>query len=139
MWVRIPSGVLCTRDGIGIHTGLRCQVLRVRVPPGVRTYDGTGIHTCFKIKVLRVQIPLGVLKGESLVSNAETFTKEEVFEVILNRRKEILERIKTPSGDDNESYIFSLKVRCNEIGHILDALGYDKYIKKDEDIEELLK
>lgn len=74
------------------------------------------------------------------MNNSETFTKDEVFDTILKRRQDLEERIKNPSKKDTSDYIFSLKVRWNEIGHILDALGYSEYEEQktlDDDLDEI--
>ena len=50
---------VCPCDGIGIHTALRRQVLRVRIPPWVPCLgDGIGIRVGPRSQILRVRIPL---------------------------------------------------------------------------------
>lgn len=73
------------------------------------------------------------------MENKQTFTKEEVFNAILKRRKELEKRIANPEEGDTKEYLLSLKVRWNEIGNILDVLDYEAYQEEKDDLDELLR
>lgn len=61
---------------------------------------------------------------------------KETFDIIIKRRNELVKKIRNISNHDTDDDVLSLKIRWNELGVILEELGYEE---DEPDLDELLK
>lgn len=71
---------------------------------------------------------------------------DSIFKAILERQKELEYQIKNPpyeglgyNDKEQRQVDLCLKVRHQELGHLLNTLGYEEYVKQTESLDELFE